>query len=504
VIENDWVEPDPERVFESPILTAHWYGRLHQDYLDKIETATAYWAGSDRPLLVSEFGDWGLPEMPLLADPPFWDTRSVYAAALADTLWPASVSRFAVETQLYQGLSDRLQGEVFRRHDGVGGYCLTELTDVPFELNGVLDLHRRPKRLAVAEVARLNQVLLPMLRLSSLVAGGGEVVGADLHVANDGPDLADVTVEGRFGDSVGAVSIDELLSVEASGLPVEQIEGRFRETAFERYLGDLPAHRVGFFGAVSIVAPDVPGNHDLIVELRARGRLVAENRYPVHVVAPGRAAVSVRALGAGDGREALAAVGATVGDAGPIVVLEDCLDAAIGTHARSLLDAGHVVLVLAQGPSAARHYPIATSIEPLVTVWGSTVFGFTTDHGAMPSLPRRNVLLGEDSTVYARNVVAAVDGEPFPETPVVIAYKPVPNALTGTVIGSHPVGAGRLVYCQFRLTAAAAAGDAGARALLADLLAWVGRARPVRDEVTLIRDDGRSLIAYSWCDDVAR
>ena len=37
VIENDWVEPDPDRVFSSPILTAHWYGRLHLDYLDKLE-----------------------------------------------------------------------------------------------------------------------------------------------------------------------------------------------------------------------------------------------------------------------------------------------------------------------------------------------------------------------------------------------------------------------------------------------------------------------------------
>ena len=41
MIENDWVEPDPDRVFSSPILTAHWYGRLHRDYLDRAGGAVA-------------------------------------------------------------------------------------------------------------------------------------------------------------------------------------------------------------------------------------------------------------------------------------------------------------------------------------------------------------------------------------------------------------------------------------------------------------------------------
>ncbi len=68
--------------------------------------------------------------MPLLQEPPFWDSRQVYAGGLAGTLWPGSIARFIIETQRYQGVSDRLQAEVFRRHDHIGGYCVTELTDV--------------------------------------------------------------------------------------------------------------------------------------------------------------------------------------------------------------------------------------------------------------------------------------------------------------------------------------------------------------------------------------
>src|SRR5206468_7069351 len=143
-------------------------------------------AGYERPVFGAEFGDWGLPEMPDRPDAPFWDPREVYAADLAAILWPDTIDRFVLETQRYQGVSDRLQAEVFRRHDHIGGYCLTELTDVPQELNGVLDLHRQPKPLATAEVARANQPTLPMLHLDTLVVVVGEEVTAPLHVANDG------------------------------------------------------------------------------------------------------------------------------------------------------------------------------------------------------------------------------------------------------------------------------------------------------------------------------
>ncbi|MDQ4148655.1 MAG: hypothetical protein M3164_01485, partial [Actinomycetota bacterium] len=112
IIENDWVEPDPSRVFVARILTAHWYGRLHADYLNAIDEKARLWSELDRPLLITEFGDWGLPEMRQMADAPFWDTHDIYAADLAVTLWPDSVDRFVVETQRYQGLSDRLQMEV--------------------------------------------------------------------------------------------------------------------------------------------------------------------------------------------------------------------------------------------------------------------------------------------------------------------------------------------------------------------------------------------------------
>jgi hypothetical protein len=81
---------------------------------------------------------------------------------------------------------------------------------------------------------------------------------------------------------------------------------------------------------------------------------------------------------------------------------------------------------------------------------------------------------------------------------VVIAYKPVPGSITGTVVGGHAVGAGELIFCQYRLSERTVAGDAAARALLADVVAWAADppARMVRRPVT--KADGRSLTFYSW------
>jgi len=498
-IENDWIEPEPERVFRAPVLTAHWYGRLHADYLETIERKSAESRGLGKPLFVTEYGDWGLPEMPELADPPFWDSHGLYTAALANTRWPGTIGRFVIETQRYQGLSDRLQTEVFRRHQHLGGYCLTELTDVPLELNGLLDLNRRPKPLAVAEVRRANQTVLPMLRLESLVVAAGGRVVADVHVANDGPELDNVTIEARFGDSAGARTTQELLGLDTSDFTLEEIEERFRASIAGIRVGRLTARHAARVGTVEVTAPSVPGSHDLVVILRAGDRVVAENRYPIHIVAIAPVELEVRLLGGpGATADALAAVGASPGDRGPTVVSEAGLDEATGDEVRRRLAAGEDVLVLAQPPEASSSYPVQTVITAVETKWGSSVFHFTTDHGALASLPRRAVLTAEDSTVQARSVVSSVDGSQFPETPVVIAYKPVPWALTGTIVGCQPSGRGRLFFCQYLLADRAKVGDAAAQAVLGDLLRWLVLPRRALTREQVTRDDGRIVRFYRF------
>jgi len=472
VIENDWVDPDPDEVYMSPILTAHWYGRLHADYLNQLEEKTVRWAAAGRSFFVSEYGDWGLPAMPELEEQPFWDARDVFAAGLAASLWPGTLGRFTVETQRYQGLSDRLQTEIFRRHDGVDGYCVTELTDVPRELNGLLDIYRVPKTIAVEEMARANQTTLPMLRLASLVLRTGEAGSAPLHVANDGPELRNVRIGVSFGH--GSRAAEEVTA---------DVLGAYMVTA----LGDL-----------TYEAPAVPGSHDLVLELFAGERLVAENRYPVHVVAQPAPCGAVRLLGGGPTRAALVALGADVASSGPTIVAENELDEPFRAELQRLLAAGETVVVLAQPPGARELYPCPLELVRVETMWGSSVFHFTTDESPLSALPRRAMLVAEDSTIQANAIVAGFGDTPFPAYPVVIAYKSEPMPMTGTIVGAHHVGRGTLIVCQYRLAEPAAAGDAAAAALLSDLVGWAQRPHARFERKTAATADGRELLSYAF------
>ena len=146
VIENDWVDPDPARVFDGDVLTAHWHGRLQRGYLTELEAKASAAGALDRPLIVSEFGDWGLPDLVVPEEPAFWEQSEALAKEISTTAWDGTPSEFVTATQRYQGLADRLQGEVLRRHDHVAGYCLTELTDVPHEPTGYSTSSAGPSR----------------------------------------------------------------------------------------------------------------------------------------------------------------------------------------------------------------------------------------------------------------------------------------------------------------------------------------------------------------------
>jgi hypothetical protein len=419
LIENDWVEPDPERVFTTPVLTAHWYGRLHAAWLAELDAKARRWAGLGRPLFVTEFGDWGLPELGDGDRQPFWSPAGWYEKAIAELPWPGSAAELIEGTQRHQGLSDRLQAEVVRRHDHLGGWCLTELTDVPWELNGLFDLERRPKPPALAELSRACQDVLPMLALPSLVVAAGGRLAAPLHVANDGPPLSEVTVQVGLAGARAEVE-----------------------------LGDLPGWSAVAAGAVDLPAPSSPGVHEVVLRLGAAGRELATNSYPLRAVAVPAGAPEVTVVG------------------------EGMLDEAAGKLVRERLAAGETVVVLAQDLQAVGCYPVAVEMAEVATAWGSTVFHFTCDQRALPSLPERAVLAGEDATVVPTHLLTRVGEGTWPQTCVVGAFKPVPDPLAGPVVGAVAVGPGRLVTCQYRLAEPARRGDPAARAILAELLRW--------------------------------
>jgi hypothetical protein len=121
----------------------------------------------EEPLVLSEFGNWGLPSLEMLrkpnggADPPWFDIGPWWNSWEGEAGWPAGVQQrferlgldkiwgsyeeFAAATQWHQYNALKFEIESMRRQPKLMGYVVTELSDIYWESNGLLDFYRNPK-----------------------------------------------------------------------------------------------------------------------------------------------------------------------------------------------------------------------------------------------------------------------------------------------------------------------------------------------------------------------
>jgi Glycosyl hydrolases family 2, sugar binding domain/Glycosyl hydrolases family 2, TIM barrel domain/Glycosyl hydrolases family 2 len=110
------------------------------------------------PLLVSEFGNWGLPQLPPQGQLPWWFPRDfngrelTRAAGVFDRLRTYGFNRIypdydalALATEKHEYLALKYEIEQMRQRDTIQGYVITELTDANWEANGLMSMWRRPK-----------------------------------------------------------------------------------------------------------------------------------------------------------------------------------------------------------------------------------------------------------------------------------------------------------------------------------------------------------------------
>lgn len=111
------------------------------------------------PLLISEFGNWGLPKVKNILEAeggePYWFKTGDGAARPNKVLERfekqqlvrafADYDALAEASQEQEWLSLKWEIEEMRRHPQVAGYVITEFTDVNWECNGLLDMGRNPK-----------------------------------------------------------------------------------------------------------------------------------------------------------------------------------------------------------------------------------------------------------------------------------------------------------------------------------------------------------------------
>ena len=163
----------------------------------------------DEPLVLSEFGDWGLPRVP--HDKPWWFTRifekkeitrpdgveqRFHDYQLGSVFPNLSALTDATEQHEYQAL--KYQIEALRAHPELQGYVITEFTDVNWEANGLIDMWRHPKVFA-GDLSRLQQDDLLVLRTERRNYSTKDSVEATLYLSHYGAaDLAGGTITWRL------------------------------------------------------------------------------------------------------------------------------------------------------------------------------------------------------------------------------------------------------------------------------------------------------------------
>ena len=167
------------------------------------------------PLVVSEFGVWGLPDLSDLEDDEPWWFESgqewgggaayVHGARQRFALWHlgevfGSFANLCTNTQRRQFDTLRYQIESMRARPEIAGYVLTELSDVHWEANGLLDMTGRPRSF-VGELAEVNRSAAVIARLDRPRIWSGETVRVDVIAVNDGIDRQAVTVRCRIDES---------------------------------------------------------------------------------------------------------------------------------------------------------------------------------------------------------------------------------------------------------------------------------------------------------------
>lgn len=265
----------------------------------------------EEPIVVSEFGNWGLPQLP--EDLPWWfsadfggreATRPVgvyerfrdfgFAELFGD------YNGFAEASQWHQYISLKHEIEDIRRFGEIQGYVITGMTDVHWEVNGLLDMWRNPKAFA-DELSKLQKDDLVLLDLSRYNFWSGE--------------------ERELRVLLSHYSRTELSGAKVRWMTDSGAAGQ------ERILADVAPGTVADIASLRLALPSVdqPTKEHLHLEVRSRtGALIAENTYELYVYPRVHVQVTLADLAAQQGVRLAAK-------------LDDSLEAHIAEGARALI-----------------------------------------------------------------------------------------------------------------------------------------------------------------------
>ena len=182
----------------------------------------------DEPLLISEFGNWGLPKLPERL--PWWFERQFLDIEVSmpkgthdrfiehnlDRVFE-NYNKLAEESQRAQFRALKYEIEKLRMTPEIQGYVITEFTDINWESNGLLDMWRNFKIYAdELQLIQQQDVIIP--RPVKYNYWSGEEIQIDLYISHySNRDLADQKLEWNLGDEInGSIDIGGLISADVT------------------------------------------------------------------------------------------------------------------------------------------------------------------------------------------------------------------------------------------------------------------------------------------------
>jgi hypothetical protein len=240
------------------------------------------------PIVVSEFGNWGLPDVAQLQkcyggrDPWWfetgieWGEGAVYPHGVEqrfktwhlDKVFP-DFAALARASQHMQFCALKYQIEQMRRHPSIVGYIITEFTDVHWECNGLLDMCRNPKTFydAIAHINSADAIVPDWSRISYREGETCEIHLALSHFSTN--DLAGCKLKWHFDH-------------------FPQINGSFDDLHPERA-------QITNLGTISFIVPELKASTRTHIEFHlfdANNQLVTSNHQEFYFFPPTEAQLS--------------------------------------------------------------------------------------------------------------------------------------------------------------------------------------------------------------------
>ena len=424
----------------------------------------------DEPLLVSEFGNWGLPDVAKLYEgnhgsAPWWfDTglewgngvvypRRAEGRFKAYHLDQVFLSWSALSEASQQLQFDALKYEIeqMRRCESIQGYVITEFTDVHWECNGLLDMYRNPK-VYYARLKEINadDVLIPLWE--RLTFSVGELCRLNVLFSHySSAEMKEAILEWK-------VTGEQLLVIQDQ-LPV----------------GAPSPASVTDVGTISFEMPHVEYPTKALLELRllSGDRLIASSQQEIYIFPKVLSSVNEKHIYSPDFRPSFERLGYVVID--DLSQAELAVVSTLDDVCREFLLRGGKVLFLAEEDDALQTHIPNIGVGPRRgTAWqGDWASSFGWHHfGSIPSgnvvnfafadLTPEHVIHGFAPRDFATDVYAGLF--------VGWLHKPIPT------VARRRVGRGTLMISTFRLVQNLDTNPL-ARHILAELITLIDDAR---------------------------